>query len=128
MAVLMVRLQGDRAALQLIEAIHQGARVAGQFRARIGSNLVYAYGIEFGRHRGGKLARRAGGLLYLTRAVQEVRRTLPAALARALLGGTAEVRQTLRAQAYRVEARAKTYETAVRTGTLRRSIHTVIEE
>ena len=41
--------------------------------AVVGSRLPYAWGIEFGRHRvSGKLARRAGGVRYITTAVETV--------------------------------------------------------
>lgn len=36
------------------------------------SKLPYAFGVHEGHHRGGKLARRAGGSFYIRRAVDEV--------------------------------------------------------
>ncbi len=45
----------------------------GRYRAMVGSSKPYAWGVEFGRHRlSGKLARGAGGSLYLRRAMDQV--------------------------------------------------------
>lgn len=44
-----------------------GARRMASGRVTIDSPLPYAYGIETGRHRGGRLARRAGGAWMLRR-------------------------------------------------------------
>jgi len=48
-------------------------RSLGQYRASVGSFVPYAYGIERGVHqKSGKRARKAGGVYYLERAVNDV--------------------------------------------------------
>ena len=110
---------------QTIAQLTRAQRQAAQFgRARVvvGSSLTYAFGIESGRHRSGALARRAGGVHYLARALQatrgEIRSLAKRAGSEALIG-----RDLLLAVGFKVEARAKALVPVV-TGTLRRSIVT----
>ena len=44
-----------------LKTLKDAAATAGGARLSVTSDLPYAYGIETGRHRGGTLARRAGG-------------------------------------------------------------------
>ncbi len=55
-----VRVDSDKAVKYLIQ-VRETCERWGRSRTVISSPLVYAYGIETGRHRGGSLARRAGG-------------------------------------------------------------------
>ena len=68
-----IRLRGMDDALKQMRRIERGTKAMGNYRAIVYSRLPYAYGQEFGRHRvSGKLARRAGGARYITRAVETV--------------------------------------------------------
>lgn len=67
-----VQVFGIDEANTALTRIDGGAVAASRLTVRIGSGLVYAFGIETGRHRGGRLARRAGGVRYLSGAVQRV--------------------------------------------------------
>jgi hypothetical protein len=55
-----VRIE-SRAALRALGDLAAGARALGGARMEIGSRLPYAYGIETGFTRSGRVARRAGG-------------------------------------------------------------------
>lgn len=58
----------------------------------VGSALPYAYGIEYGRHRSGKLARRAGPAKYMQGAIQKEIPGITKRLAKAIEGGASDVR------------------------------------
>ncbi len=81
MDVKLLNLEEAKARLAELAA---SARTAQQMVAKVGSPLKYAYGIEFGRHRSGKLARRAGPSNALTDAFKQaqphIRSMLPAAV------------------------------------------------
>lgn len=112
----------------------------------VGTNVVYAPGIEYGRHPGGRLARRAGGAFALTDAFEEIKPRIEPELRWALAGkwakgGTAKgLVATMIALANDVLTRtkvllqARVYSVPIphtrrgkpkwrRTGTLRRSFH-----
>jgi len=66
-------LRGLDDAVKQMERIERMIKAMGNWRGYVGSRMPYAYGIETGRHRvSGKLARRAGGALYLQSAVDSV--------------------------------------------------------
>lgn len=111
-----------RAALQRLGA---GIQAASETRVLVGSPLKYAFGIETGWHRGGRLARRAGGAFYLLGGLQIVVATAGAILAQALAQGAAATVQAMTRLGYDVQGQAQQI-VPVRTGTLRRSIHTVV--
>lgn len=68
-----ITLNGMEDTQKQLERIERGTKAMDRYRAEVGSKLPYAWGMEFGRHRvSGKLARRSGGTLYITRAVQTV--------------------------------------------------------
>jgi len=90
-----------------------------RYRILIGTPLVYGFGIETGRHRGGRLARAAGGAMMLQQGLAAARASAGAVLRAA--GAEAPDRRTLLLLAYRVLDLAKRL-TPVRTGTLRRSL------
>lgn len=99
-----VRIYGKEAAERHLRELQSGvARVDSEGTIRVGWNLPYAHGIEFGRHRNGQLARRAGGTFALTgafqRAIPRINRvvtgalsTRPAHLWDALVGLALDVR------------------------------------
>ncbi len=68
-----ITLNGMEDAQKQLERIERGTKAMGNYRAVVGSRLPYAWGIEYGRHRkSGKLARRAGGAMYITNAINTV--------------------------------------------------------
>jgi len=70
---LRITLNGMDDAKKQMDRIERGTKTMGRYVGEVGSKLPYAYGIEYGRHRkSGKLARRAGGAQYITRAVDTV--------------------------------------------------------
>jgi hypothetical protein len=72
-ADLKITLQGMEDAKAQMERIERGTRRMQDYEGRVFSRAPYAWGAEFGRHRvSGKLARRSGGLYYLSKAVREV--------------------------------------------------------
>jgi len=116
-----VELRGLRTALARLEQDRRRAAELRRSRVLIGSSLVYAFGIETGRTRSGRLARRAGGARMLGQALAGTRGEIAAALAAARRQGLAPGREVLLALAYRILARAQRL-TPVLTGTLRRSL------
>ena len=74
----------------------------------VGSNLAYAPGIEYGRHPGGRVARKAGGAFALTDAFKAVRPNIAPAMAQALERGI-DVSTVLWKAGYDVEAFTKAY-------------------
>jgi hypothetical protein len=88
----------------------------------VGSPLKYARPIETGLRRG-RMWRRAGPARMLGRALEEELPNIRRDVTRALERGQS-VRDVLLSAGYKIQRRAQTY-TPVRTGTLRRSIHTL---
>ena len=67
---LRITLNGMDDAIEQMKRIERGTRAMGRYKGAVYSRIPYAWGVEFGRHRKtGKLARRAGGAFYLTRAI-----------------------------------------------------------
>lgn len=100
----------------------RGASQAANAQVLVGSPLQYAYGIETGRHRGGRLARRAGGVFYLTRATEHVIPTVRSRMATAVKDGA--VLPELIKVGFDIERAAKALVVRV-SGTLQRSIQTI---
>lgn len=122
--MLSVTILGVEEADALLSRLNSGVEVAAHQVTRVGTAVVYAWGIEFGRRRSGRTARAAGGAFMLTNALARVRNDVPATLERALPNGDDATRKALLGLGYQVEALAKAA-TPTRTGNLRRSIHTV---
>lgn len=125
MAGAYVQIEGVERVSAYLKEIREGAETAGHETILVGSPLRYAFGIETGRHRGGRLARRAGGAYYLRDAFRAVQPRIRPALVAALPKGAQAVLQAMRKLGYDVEREAKE-RVPVRTGTLRRSLHTVV--
>lgn len=125
MAGTRVELIGAREAQRYLKLLADGSKAAGNKVVLVGTNLVYGYGIETGRHRGGGLARRAGGVFYLSGALAQVRPRIRKALTAALPGGPGAVLAAAKRLGFDVERIAKE-RVVVRTGTLRRSLHTTV--
>lgn len=121
--MIKIEATGITVAQRRLGIIEEGAKRLGRTRILVGSNLKYAFGIEYGRHRGGRLARRAGGAGFLRKGLDSIRGTLPADISQAIESGGSVYDAVFR-NALRVEDVAKA-NTPVVTGTLRRSLHTV---
>lgn len=68
-----ITLKGMEDAQKQMERIERGLAALRDYTSIVYSRLPYAYGIHEGRHRkSGKLARKAGGSLYIRRAVDTV--------------------------------------------------------
>jgi hypothetical protein len=119
------KMTGIPPAGQRLETMKEGIRRLGRIRILVGSNLKYAYGQEYGRHRGGRLARRAGGAYFLQKGFDSIRQSLASDVARAI-SANGNVYDEVFKNALRAEAVAKE-NAPVKTGTLRRSLHTVSE-
>jgi hypothetical protein len=117
-----VEVVGDEVAVAALTRLARALEAMGATPVYVGSSLVYAYGIEHGRHRSGRLARRAGGAFYLTRALAAVRGELAGEVVRVLRVSGGDPRRLLLGLGYRVQAAAMPL-VPVRTGTLRRSVH-----
>lgn len=66
-------LKGVEQSQKWAEKYQRGLSKLHNSRLVMGSALPYAWGIHFGRHRrSGKLARRSGGIAYLTDAVEKM--------------------------------------------------------
>ncbi len=63
-----VRVVGAEVADAFLRKMGEAAVAAVRNKIQVGSFEPYSYGIETGRFRGGRLARRAGGAFYLRRA------------------------------------------------------------
>lgn len=116
-----IRTGGFVERLTAVRAIGEAGRAVNGPLAAFGSRLPYTFGIETGRHRGGRLARRAGGAFMFRQgaadAQQLARQILPAAIVR----GPAAVGQAKRKlRDYGIE-RIRKY-TPVRSGRLRNSV------
>ena len=127
-----IRITGIQEALAALRKYAASAEVVGRVRWLVGSNLVYAFGIETGRHRSGRLARRAGGVFMLRNALARLG-SQKQRLVAAIPQGASATESALAGMALFVEGEAKKaitpfpYSPATRrrTGHLRRSIHTL---
>jgi hypothetical protein len=90
-------------------------------RLSVGSALPYAFGIETGRHRGGKLARKAGGAQMIGRGWQTVRGQVAGRIAESLKGGEEGVAREIDAIGRDTANAARPF-TPVVSGALQRSI------
>jgi hypothetical protein len=70
--LIAIRVDSDKPVRYLIQ-LRQTAERWGRSRTTVQSALVYAYGIETGRHRRGSLARRAGGAYMLRKGLDETK-------------------------------------------------------
>jgi len=117
-----VHVVGLKEAQRYLHKLENTAESADGKSVVVGSSVAYSYGIETGRHRSGRRARRAGGVFYLSRALAQVEPKIPQRISQALKAGKPAI-DALLASGYDVEARAKALVVVV-TGTLRRSILT----
>lgn len=66
-----IRVDSDKV-LQYLMQVRQTAERWGRSRTVVSSNLPYTFGIETGFHRGGSLARRAGGAFMMREGLIDV--------------------------------------------------------
>jgi len=121
MATFGIRITGLVEALRAVDAVGEAGKQVNGPIATFASLLPYAYGIETGRHRGGRLARRAGGAYMFRRGIDEVKAQAPAILGPAILKGPASVGQAKRKLRDLGIERIRSY-TPVRSGRLRTSV------
>lgn len=111
-------------ALRALDQVADACEVVGDAYIGIGTDVRYAYGIEFGVDRAGRVRRRAGPALMLTSALEAIPDRLGPALARALPAGPRAMEGAMREQALVTLGLARE-RTPVRTGRLRDSIQAV---
>jgi hypothetical protein len=107
-----------------LRRVADGATAAGRLHAKVGSALPYAYGIETGRHRSGRLARRRGGVWYLRNSFNANQRFIAERVSKALIDGPTAVSHAFRTAVGHIESGARD-RVVVKTGRLRSSIHAV---
>lgn len=114
--------EAAEAALRDMEA---ACRAVGAMTLDAGSDLPYAFGIETGRHRGGRLARRAGGAHMIERGIERAGPTLETWVADGIPYGPQGVNNAVRRWGRLVAQPAIRALTPVVTGALRASITVV---
>jgi hypothetical protein len=117
---------GIQEAITELKRLRDGIERIGKARVRVGSNLKYAYGIEFGKHKGGSIARAAGGVFMLTNAIKAIQEPLKRELIQALRNGQNPI-DILIKYAFKAQNLAMA-NTPVKTGSLRRSLHTIVDD
>jgi hypothetical protein len=86
MAEVYVRITGADGAIGYLAQLRDSCGRFVRLLPQVGSSLPYAYGIEEGHTRGGRLARKAGGAHYLSGAVDSVLPRAKTMIARELPG------------------------------------------
>lgn len=119
--MISVRLIGAATTEKYLSELRLSAQLLGTMRLQVGSDLPYAFGIESGRHRGGRLARRAGPAHYLKGGWEAVRPTVGSRLARVLPEGPAALKKEMQAIGNDTRDIARAI-VPVRSGDLQRSI------
>lgn len=115
-----ITLTGIDAARTILALLDAGARALEATTVVAGSPEAYAPGIETGRTRAGRVARRAGGAFMLAGGVQTVLPTIGPALLEALPQGADPTRRAMLGRGVAI-AEAARPRTPVKTGNLRAS-------
>lgn len=110
--------EAERAIAEMEAAV----RAVDALRLDIGSTLPYAFGIETGRRRDGRLARRAGGARMVERGIAQAGPTLEAWVAEGIPYGPQGVNNAVRRWGRLVALPAVRSFTPVVSGALRRSM------
>jgi hypothetical protein len=116
------RILGIQEVEKLLGNLAASARALSGLRVRAISRSPYAYGIRTGRHRGGRLARRAGGTYALDHAKDAIVPQMLPKLAAALPLGPGPATAVVLDAAQKIVDRVQETE-AERSGNLRRSYH-----
>ena len=82
-----VRVMGLKEAEEYLEELQGGVQTLGKAAVQVGTNVEYAWGVEFGQRRDGKRARKAGGSFALSDAFQDVKPRIGQELLKALPKG-----------------------------------------
>lgn len=119
-----IDIDGIENAQEFLKRVEEGARAIAKAKLMVGATEPYGYKIETGRaKRSGRLGRAAGGVFFLTGALQAVGSKVDDELAEAMEKGSAESQKKLRDIGRKIESEAMRRETAVVRGNLRRSLH-----
>lgn len=122
----MFRVELDsKEAQRAIAQMEAAVRAVGALQLDAGSDLPYAFGIETGRRRDGRLARRAGGAHMVERGIAQAGPTLEVWVADGVPYGVQGVNNAVRRWGRMVARPAIQGFTPVLTGALRRSITVV---
>lgn len=128
MSDMKMTLKGVDDVQKQVKMIESGLNSLKGYKGLVGSRMPYAYGAEFGRHRkSGKLARRAGGVGYLTRAVDTMLNSADADISQGLEKVKAPGRWILKRLALWVRRLARANAPRV-AGRLRRSIRAEVRK
>ena len=101
------RWLGAADAAAFLATVQDGVKQTVGEEITAGSAVPYAWGQHFGRYRTGRLARRAGGSFFYTRAMEQVAPGVAGLIAAALPKGPAAVRQAQGAIAGRITQAAR---------------------
>lgn len=119
--MVQIRIGGLVQALGTIDGLGAGAKQLHGPIATFGSVLPYAYGIETGRHRGGRRARAAGGAYMFREGIAETKQHARAQLVQAIKSGPGAIAAAKgRIRTFGIQAIRK--RTPVRSGRLRASV------
>jgi hypothetical protein len=122
MAGFGVQVKGLPEVLRALEDLRAGTRELGLKRDRIESEEPYSFGMNYGRYRNGRLARRAGPTHFFEAGIQAIEESAHDQLAAALPKGPASVKSAWSVLIRRgVTAAERT--APVKSGRLRSSIH-----
>ena len=122
--MIYLEITGDRAVQKLMATISDAAQEVASLDLQVGSSLPYAYGIETGYTRYGRLARRAGGAFMVARALEQMMPIVENRLAGTLLRGPSAARREVFSLANQTVQRIQAG-TPVRSGNLRDSFQAV---
>jgi hypothetical protein len=117
-----INLQDRGGATRLAE-LRYGLSGFNNVRVVVGTPLVYGYGIDQGRHRGGRLARRAGPTHFLTGPFQEAQGKIKQDIAATLQANPGDLPNTLMRGGFDIQKQAQTRVPKV-TRALQRSVVT----
>lgn len=117
-----LRVLGIREVQTMLGTVRASVSALTGLRVRAISRLPYAYGIRTGRHRGGRLARRAGGTRAIDNAKTAVVPGMKNHLAAAIQQGPAAATAVVNDAAERIVQIVQSTE-AEQSGDLRRSYH-----
>lgn len=117
--LIAVRVDTD-AALKYLSQVRMTAQQWGRSRVVVSTNVVYAYGVETGFHRGGSLARRAGGAFMIREGLLDTEEHMQELISESFVRGPSAV-PLAEANIGRMVVAAVQSHTPVRSGNLRDS-------
>jgi hypothetical protein len=96
----------DRGGAAKLRELQQGLSLF-NVRVAVGTPLVYGYGINYGRHRSGKLARRAGPSNFLSDPFQQAQGKLKADVTATLQSNPVDLPNTLMRAGFDIQREAQ---------------------